>query len=80
MRIFDEDHIRIDGTRFLCDPVSQKAFTRSRVPLDLCKGFFIKGESMSDNKKYYYLKFKEHYFDQDHVKVIESMQNGHIIL
>ena len=32
---------------------------------------------MSDNKHYYYLKFKENYFDQDHIKVIESMQNGH---
>ena len=32
---------------------------------------------MSDNQKYYYLKFKDNYFDQDHIKVIESMQNGH---
>jgi predicted phage replisome organizer len=32
---------------------------------------------LSDNKKYYYLKFKENYFEQDHVKVIESMNNGH---
>ena len=31
---------------------------------------------MSENKRYYYLKFKENYFDQDHVKVIESMSNG----
>jgi predicted phage replisome organizer len=33
---------------------------------------------MSENKKYYYLKFKENYFDQDHIKVIESMDNGYI--
>jgi predicted phage replisome organizer len=32
---------------------------------------------MSDNKKYYYLKFKENYFDQDHIKVIEAMKNGY---
>jgi predicted phage replisome organizer len=31
---------------------------------------------MSDNKKYYYLKFKENYFEQDQIKVIESMPNG----
>jgi predicted phage replisome organizer len=41
------------------------------------KPFFILGEKMSTNKKYYYLKFKENYFDQDHIKVIESMQNGY---
>lgn len=33
---------------------------------------------MSDNKKYYYLKFKENFFDQDHIKVIEAMENGYI--
>jgi len=33
---------------------------------------------VSENKKYYYLKFKENYFDQDHIKVIESMENGYI--
>jgi len=32
---------------------------------------------MSENKKYYYLKFKENYFEQDHIKVIESMKNGY---
>ena len=32
---------------------------------------------MSDNKKYYYLKFKENYFEQDHIKVIEAMKNGY---
>lgn len=32
---------------------------------------------MSDNKKYYYLKFKENYFEQDHIKYLESMDNGH---
>lgn len=33
---------------------------------------------MSDNKKYYYLKFKENYFEQDHIKVIENIKpNGH---
>ncbi len=33
---------------------------------------------MSDNKKYYYLKLKENYFDRDNVKVLESMENGHL--
>ncbi len=33
---------------------------------------------MSDNKKYYYLKLKDNYFDQDNIKVLESMKNGHI--
>ena len=32
---------------------------------------------MSDNQKYYYLKFKSNYFEQDHIKVIESMKNGY---
>jgi predicted phage replisome organizer len=32
---------------------------------------------MAINKKYYYLKFKENYFDQDHIKVIEAMKNGY---
>ena len=33
---------------------------------------------MSTDKKYYYLKLKDNYFDQDNVKVLESMENGHI--
>ena len=33
---------------------------------------------MSENKKYYYLKLKENFFDQDHIKVIEAMNNGYI--
>ena len=32
---------------------------------------------MADNKKYYYLKLKENYFDKDNIKIIESMVNGH---
>lgn len=32
---------------------------------------------MSVNKKYFYLKFRENYFEQDHIKVIESMKNGY---
>lgn len=32
---------------------------------------------MSVNKKYFYLKFKEDYFNQDHIKVIEAMSNGY---
>ena len=33
---------------------------------------------MSDNKKYYYLKLKDNYFDQDNIKVLESLPNGHL--
>ena len=31
---------------------------------------------MSDNRKYYYLKLKENYFDDDSVVLLESMQDG----
>ncbi len=30
-----------------------------------------------DNKKYYYIKLKDNYFDQDNIKILESMKNGH---
>ena len=33
---------------------------------------------MSDNKKYYYIKLKDNYFDQDNIKILESVPNGHI--
>jgi len=33
---------------------------------------------MSDDKKYYYIKLKDNYFDQDNVKILESVTNGHI--
>jgi predicted phage replisome organizer len=33
---------------------------------------------LSDNKKYYYLKLKDNYFDQDNIKVLESLPNGHL--
>ena len=32
---------------------------------------------MSDNKKYYYLKLKENFFDSPEIKVLEAMQNGY---
>ena len=31
---------------------------------------------MSDNQKYYYLKLKENYFDDDSIVLLESMQDG----
>ena len=31
---------------------------------------------MSDNRKYYYLKLKENYFDEDAIVLLESMQDG----
>ena len=33
---------------------------------------------MADNEKYYYIKLKDNYFEQDNIKVLESMKNGHI--
>jgi len=32
---------------------------------------------MADNEKYYYIKLKDNYFEQDNIKVLESMKNGH---
>ena len=32
-----------------------------------------KGGTMSDNRKYYYLKLKENYFDEDAIVLLESM-------
>ena len=31
---------------------------------------------MSNNRKYYYLKLKENYFDDDSIVLLESMQDG----
>jgi len=31
---------------------------------------------MSDNQRYYYIKLKENYFDQDNIKILEAMPNG----
>ena len=36
-----------------------------------------KGYSMADNKKYYYLKLKENFFDSPEIKVLEAMPNGY---
>lgn len=33
---------------------------------------------MADNQKYYYLKFKENFFESDEIKIIESMPDGYI--
>ena len=35
-----------------------------------------KEEPMSDNRKYYYLKLKENYFDDDSIVLLESMPDG----
>jgi len=32
---------------------------------------------MSESQRYYYIKLKENYFDQDNIKILESMKNGH---
>lgn len=33
---------------------------------------------MADNKKYYYLRLKENFYDREEIKIIESMPNGHL--
>ena len=33
---------------------------------------------MSDNKKYYYLKLTDDFFDSDKMIILESMQDGYI--
>lgn len=33
---------------------------------------------MSENRKYYYLKLKENFFDSPEIKVMESMENGYL--
>lgn len=33
---------------------------------------------MSDNKKYYYMRLKEDFFDSDEIKIIESQPNGYM--
>ena len=33
---------------------------------------------MSDNKKYYYLKLKDNYFDSDSMRIMEALPNGYI--
>jgi predicted phage replisome organizer len=33
---------------------------------------------VSDNQKYYYLKLKESFFDDERIRIIEGMENGHL--
>ena len=35
---------------------------------------------MSDNRRYYYLKLKESFFDEDAIVLLESMQDGILYL
>lgn len=36
------------------------------------------GECMADNRKYYYLKLKENFFESEEIKILESMKDGYI--
>lgn len=38
----------------------------------------IGGEHMADNRKYYYLKLKEGFFESEEIKILESMKDGYI--
>ena len=31
---------------------------------------------MADNKKYYYIRLKENFFDSENIVIIENMKNG----
>jgi len=33
---------------------------------------------MSDNKRYYYMRLKEDYFDSEEMIILESMQDGYL--
>lgn len=33
---------------------------------------------MADNRKYYYLKLKEGFFESEEIKILESMKDGYI--
>ena len=33
---------------------------------------------MADNRKYYYLKLKEDFFNTDEMKILESMKDGYL--
>ncbi len=33
---------------------------------------------MSDNKKYYYLRIKENFYDTEDIKILQSMDNGYL--
>ena len=33
---------------------------------------------MSDNRKYYYLKLKDNFFDSEELIILESMDNGYV--
>ncbi len=35
---------------------------------------------MADNRKYYYLKLKENFFDSDSIVLLEDMKDGNFIL
>ena len=51
-------------------------FHRIRRSIDCFHKTNPKEEPMSDNRKYYYLKLKENYFDDDSIVLLESMQDG----
>ncbi len=48
------------------------------VTIYIMDSLFIRGERLSDNKKYYYLKVKENFFDSEQMIILESMQDGYL--
>lgn len=38
----------------------------------------IGGQAMADNRKYYYLKLKEGFFESDELKILQSMPDGYL--
>ena len=55
-----------DGEECIC--VQSISYSIPKEPL--------RRNPMSDNRKYYYLKLKENYFDDDSIVLLESMQDG----
>jgi predicted phage replisome organizer len=39
---------------------------------------FLFGVYMSDNKKYYYLKLKDNFFDSEEIIILQNMQDGYL--
>ena len=33
---------------------------------------------MAEKQNYYYLKLKENFFEEDEIKILESMENGYL--
>jgi len=54
------------------------SFSKAKIDNNLTQ-YYTKGEvSMSDNKKYYYLKLKENFFDSEEMIILQNMPDGYL--